>query len=140
MKKNREARRQKKKETENQTQAESSTQDKTKPKSRKAISLFHENSYTSRADQHRDRRAARLMEFEEKTLQIEGIFQKLEELDADLHPDLVQADRSLIRDYMRTAQEAWDDFRTIPAFYPSIRVIIANLQFVSESIFLIFYY
>ncbi|KAI8368817.1 hypothetical protein EDC96DRAFT_564132 [Choanephora cucurbitarum] len=126
MKKNRESRQQKKSSTHKQATAaqeriSQSQEAKRNNKSKKA-SLFDESSngltikeYYSRRKDETNRRE------EEKTYATLGLFSKLDELDEKIGPNTVDAERPLIREYIRTAQELWQEFSNTSVFYPSER-------------------
>jgi general transcription factor 3C polypeptide 3 (transcription factor C subunit 4) len=132
MKKNREARKLKK--TDNTKDDHDSTltpEEKLKEakaarkaKSKKA-SIFDENTHhQSKAENTRQRQGDKLRQNEDKAYTASGLFGKLDELDSKIGYNLVDADRSLIRDYMRNAQELWEDFCATRAFFPSERVML----------------
>lgn len=102
-----------------------------KSKNKKA-SIFDEENNQSRAEMYRHRQDDKLRQNEEQNYVVAGIFEKLEELDEKIGKDLVNADKSLIRDYMKCGQELWEDFGSISAFFPQRRVCIHYICFKSH--------
>lgn len=92
-------------------------------KKSKQASLFDENNIQSKNGVLRQRRHDDKRKDEEKAYSIMGTFQKLDELDEQIGSNMKQADRALLRDYMRNAQDAWEDFTTISAFYPASKTM-----------------
>ncbi|KAI8981952.1 hypothetical protein BDF20DRAFT_834618 [Mycotypha africana] len=129
MKKNREARKQKKMEAHKNTEdddeeatMEGSTQ--TKKKKNKKASLFDEHeAIKTQKEQARQRKAEKSRKEEELAFSTLGIFNKLDELEEQIGDTIVDADRALIRDYIRNAQQLWEDFSRTGAFYPHSRSI-----------------
>lgn len=132
MKKNREIRKQKRNEAnknqdvddENMTATDKLNQVKEarRAKSKKS-SIFDEQQPTgiSQAEMTRRRREETQRHDEEMSYSTLGLFNKLDEIDKQMGPSLVDADRVLLRDYMRSAQELWEDFSNTSAFYPAMR-------------------
>lgn len=89
---------------------------KAKPSS---SSIFDETNKQTKAEYYRQRRHEDKRLDEEKTIATHSIFKKLDEQDEQLGPNLGLADKGLMRDYMRNAQELFEDFTTVRAFYPS---------------------
>ncbi|KAI8393461.1 uncharacterized protein BYT42DRAFT_551117 [Radiomyces spectabilis] len=123
MKKHQEARRQKKT-AEEKSAAESSeggpSSDKPGRLTQKA-SLFDEAKNQTRTERYRKLREQRLAEDEMKELQARNLFMKAEELEGLIGNNVANADRHLMREFMRIAQELWEDFNHTRAFYPSVR-------------------
>lgn len=88
----------------------------------KKASIFDESANQTKADFNRQRQEDKLRESEEKDYLVQSLFEKLDELDKQIGRNLVNADRSLIRDYMRSAQELWEIFYAVRGFWPSSRV------------------
>lgn len=88
----------------------------------KKASIFDESTNQTKADYNRQRQEDKLRESEEKDYLVKGLFEKLDELDKQIGRNLVNADKSLIRDYMRSAQELWEMFYSVRGFWPSSRV------------------
>lgn len=128
MKKNRELRRLKKASAEKVDDDSLTPEEKLKrvKEARKAktkkASIFDENHQHNRAETNRQKQDDRHRIDEEMAYTVKGLFEKLEELDNIIGTDLLHADRSLLRDYMRSAQELWDDFSSFRGFFPSDRV------------------
>lgn len=92
-----------------------------KAKSKKA-SIFVEETHQTKAEHYRLRQAEKLRKNEEQCYTVQSLFEKLSLLDEKIGNDLVDADRPLIREYMKCAQELWEDFSSTSAFYPNLRV------------------
>ncbi|CEP19103.1 hypothetical protein [Parasitella parasitica] len=129
MQQNRKARKQKMSELDNEGESSATAKDKVKQmkanrkKKAKQGSLFDESNTQTKTEIARQRRQDDLRKDEEKAYAILNTFQKLDELDKQIGSNLKDADRSLMRDYMRNAQEVWEDFTTISAFYPTDRSV-----------------
>lgn len=133
MKKNREIRKQKRAESNKNNEEEdedmtanerlNQVKEARKAKSKKS-SLFDEQqpNHQSMADYYRRRREEIQRRDEEMSYSTLGLFNKLDELDKQIGDSLVDVDRTLMRDYMRSAQELWEDFSNTSAFYPADRV------------------
>ncbi|KAI9358965.1 hypothetical protein BD770DRAFT_62394 [Pilaira anomala] len=91
-----------------------------KAKSKKA-SIFVEENNQTKAEYYRLRQAEKLRQNEEQCYTVQSLFEKLSLLDEKISKDLVDADRSLIREYMKSAQDLWEDFSNTSAFYPNLR-------------------
>lgn len=137
MKKNREARKLKKTDAAkgddqdtNLTSEENLKQAKAARKAKnKKASIFDENTHhQSKAETARLRQEDRDRQNEEMAYTIGGLFAKIDELEEQIGTNLLNADRSLIRDYMRNAQELWEDFCSTRAFWPNERVSIFTLH------------
>jgi 5'-3' exonuclease len=130
MKKNREQRRQKREakinfvdeETENAETSEAATTDKLKKTRRtrsKQASIFDEHGNTlSKAEIARQRRAERSRRDQEMALVVKDLFERIDTLDEQIGPSVRGVERPLMREYIKTAQELWDDISSIPAFFP----------------------
>ncbi|KAI9476084.1 MAG: hypothetical protein EXX96DRAFT_596334 [Benjaminiella poitrasii] len=120
MKKNREARRQKKAVSTAEMLIEEDHQvEATKPKK---ASLFDEqHSGLTPSEYYTLKRMERQKQEEEMIYNTKGLFDKLDELDKQCGPRLIDMDRTMMRGYMRNVQELWEDFRSTSAFYPSSR-------------------
>lgn len=90
-----------------------------KKKAKPSSSIFDETNKQTKAEYYRQRRNEDKRLDEDKTVATHSIFKKLDEQDEQLGPNLKLADRGLMRDYMRNAQELFEDFTTVQAFYPS---------------------
>lgn len=127
MNKNRKAR-QLKKETdvdENLTPEQKLKQAQTSRKAQsKKASIFDEVHKQSTSDRNRIRHETILRQNEEKNYTVAGIFEKVKEMDEKLGDNILIADKSLIREYMKCGQDLWDDFGSINAFFPQSRVCI----------------
>lgn len=117
MKKNREARRLK----EASKNQEGGTEAEANDASKKA-SIFDESRARTVKEMWDIRRARRLREEQEKEVAAIALFEKLDEIDKHTGPDVVGMDRALMRDYMRAAQELWEGFFAIRAFFGRARV------------------
>ncbi|GAN08297.1 TPR-like protein [Mucor ambiguus] len=89
-----------------------------KKKAKPSSSIFDETNKQSKAEYYRQRRAEDRRLDEERTFATQSAFKKLDEQDEQMGPNLRTADRGLMRDYMRNAQEVYEDFTTVRAFYP----------------------
>lgn len=118
MKKNREARKLKEA---SKSQEEGETKDEANDASKKA-SIFDESRARTVKEMWDIRRARRLREEQEKEVAAIALFEKLDEIDKHTGPDVVGMDRALMRDYMRAAQELWEGFFAIRAFFGRARV------------------
>lgn len=94
-----------------------------KSKNKKA-SIFDEERNQTKADKTRQRQDDKKRQNEEQNYIIAGLFEKVDELDEKIGEDLVNADKSLIREYRKCGQELWEDFGSTTAFFPQIRVCI----------------
>ncbi|KAI7906655.1 uncharacterized protein BX663DRAFT_497205 [Cokeromyces recurvatus] len=91
-------------------------------KRNKKASLFDEKPMQlTKNEYYRIKRMERQKQEEEKIYATKALFDKLQELDECTGPKLIEMDRTMMRDYMRNAQELWEDFRSTTAFYPSLR-------------------
>lgn len=117
MKKNREARKLK----EASKSQEGGTEAGANDASKKA-SIFDESRARTVKEMWDIRRARRLREEQEKEVAAIALFEKLDEIDKHTGPDVVGMDRALMRDYMRAAQELWEGFYAIRAFFGRTRV------------------
>ncbi|KAF7728472.1 transcription factor TFIIIC subunit tfc4 [Apophysomyces ossiformis] len=120
MQKHREARRQKKESTANAKKSED-TPEKPKRDRTKKASLFDEAQKASEAERRRQQQLERMRNESEKELHVQTLFAKIFELEETMGPNIVGMDRTVMREYMRVAQELWDDFRNTRAFYPALR-------------------
>ncbi|KAG2232468.1 hypothetical protein INT48_005185 [Thamnidium elegans] len=128
MKKNRESRKLRKTENQLEDENEDLTSEERlnraksarKAKSKKA-SIFDETNHQTKADSYRQRRAEIQRLNEERDITVKGLFQKLSSLDKLIGDSLADADRSVIREYMKCAQDLWEDFSSTSAFYPDRR-------------------
>lgn len=121
MKKNRETRRLNKER--NITEENKAGETEVGSASKKA-SIFDEAHHKTKKDEIKLREAQKLRAEQEKEVATKAMFEKLSEMDKIAGPNVLEMDRTLIRDYMRTAQELWDVFWSTRAFYPSRRVRI----------------
>ncbi|KAI9265552.1 hypothetical protein EDC94DRAFT_669515 [Helicostylum pulchrum] len=128
MKKNRETRKLRKTENQFEDDNEDLTSEERlsraksarRAKSKKA-SIFDESNRQTKADYYRQRRAELQRLNEERDVTVQGLFAKLSSLDKLIGDNLVDADRSVIREYMKCAQDLWEDFSGTSAFYPDRR-------------------
>ncbi|KAL7327548.1 transcription factor TFIIIC subunit tfc4 [Mucor circinelloides] len=128
MEQGRKARKQRKSELDKENnQDESTAMDKVKEmkasrrKKAKTSSIFDETNNQTKAEFLRQRRSDDKRKDEEMTITTHNTFKKLVELDEQMGSDLRTADRGLLRDYMRNAQELYEIFTAVAAFYPSIK-------------------
>ncbi|KAI7897057.1 uncharacterized protein EV154DRAFT_597887 [Mucor mucedo] len=91
-----------------------------KSKNKKA-SIFDEERNQTKADKTRQRQDDKKRQNEEQNYIIAGLFEKVDELDEKIGGDLVNADKSLIREYRKCGQELWEDFGSTTAFFPQLR-------------------
>lgn len=137
MKKNRELRRQKKDpkmivEDEEKNATETSEVDaaekpKTKRTRSKQASIFNEQGHTlPKAEIIRQRKAERARRDQEMIFVTKDRFQKIDALDKQIGPSVRGAEKHLMREYIKTAQELWDDISSITAFYPRKIVSFSN--------------
>ncbi|CEG70320.1 hypothetical protein RMATCC62417_06239 [Rhizopus microsporus] len=87
----------------------------------KKASIFDESRARTVKEMWDIRRARRLREEQEKEVAAIALFEKLDEIDKHTGPDVVGMDRALMRDYMRAAQELWEGFFAIRAFFGRAR-------------------
>lgn len=99
-----------------------------KNKNKKA-SIFNEENNQTKAERIRQRQDDKSRQNEEKNYIIAGLFEKVDELDEKIGNDLVNADKSLIREYRKCGQELWEDFGSTSAFFPERRVCISIYLF-----------
>lgn len=133
MKKNRESRRKKKEEMARKIKEESGEGSAPQgPKTEKASIFDEAGRPISRTERHKRRREERIRREEEKDRNAIMLFAKIAELDQTLGPEVVGADRNVMREYMHVAQELYLDFAETPAFYPNDRV--RNFSYFSPSI------
>ncbi|KAI8638433.1 hypothetical protein BD408DRAFT_24153 [Parasitella parasitica] len=129
MQQNRNARKQKKLDLDDGGESSATAMDRVKQmkesrqKKSKQGSLFDETNTLTKTEAARQRKQDDLRRDEEKSYSIMKMFQKLDELDKQIGPNLKDADRTLMRDYMRNAQEVWEDFITVSAFFPAHRSV-----------------
>jgi hypothetical protein len=139
MKKNREIRKQKKAEANKNDEDENDdltaseklfqVKEARRAKKSKKSSIFDEQQPgQSKSEFYRKRRDERQRQDEELSYSTLGLFKKIDELDKHIGSALIDLDRTLMRDYMRSAQELWEDFSNTTAFYPSSRVSALSLN------------
>lgn len=131
MKKNREIRKQKREANKNNEDDEDTTASEKLNKAREArrakskkSSIFDEHQPVgiTQKEMYRRRKEDLQRQDEELSYSTLGLFAKLDELDKQIGSSLINLDKALMRDYMRSAQELWEDFSNTSAFYPAERV------------------
>ncbi|KAI9029554.1 hypothetical protein CLU79DRAFT_810127 [Phycomyces nitens] len=91
-------------------------------------SIFDEARKTTMADAARQRRDRLQKEEEDRASHVSALFRKIEELDKLLGPEMVSTKKSLQRDYVRTAQELWEEFSSTRAFYLASKSMGKQIQ------------
>ncbi|RCI04565.1 transcription factor TFIIIC subunit tfc4, partial [Rhizopus stolonifer] len=86
----------------------------------KVGSIFNETPKTKK-DEKNLLMAQKAKEKHEKELNVKALFDKLKRIDNDHKSGVVNMDRTIMRDYMRAAQELWNVFYSTRAFYPNNR-------------------
>ncbi|KAG0181852.1 transcription factor TFIIIC subunit tfc4 [Apophysomyces sp. BC1034] len=120
MKKNRETRRQKKAAAADTNKKDEGPGKPKRDRTKKA-SIFDEAQRTSEAERRKREGLERMRNEAEKEIHAQMLFDKINELEEVMGPNIVGMDRTVMREYMRVAQELWDDFRKTRAFYPALR-------------------
>jgi hypothetical protein len=122
MKKNREQRRLKK-ETKTNIE-EDTTENADKPKTKKSrtkmASIFDEQGKPlSLVEMARRRKAERLRKEQEMCLVTKALFDKIDTLDKQIGPAVRGVEKPLMREYIKTAHELWEDISSVNAFHPN---------------------
>lgn len=120
MKRNREMRQAKR----TQERQQSATVEEDEVEGKPAVSIFNEKrtKKESTAAYYQRRREERLVAYREEERHTLSEYTRLMEVDALLGPDIVGADRNLIREYSRIAEGLCELFLRTRAFFPVTRV------------------
>ncbi|KAI8973026.1 hypothetical protein BDB01DRAFT_808440 [Pilobolus umbonatus] len=81
-------------------------------------SLFIEGTQFTKAEIVRRHFMERDRVFEEKTYWAQNLHTQLKEMEPQIPANLVEADVTILRSYVRIALKLWEDFSSTPAFFP----------------------
>ncbi|ORX58729.1 TPR-like protein [Hesseltinella vesiculosa] len=90
-------------------------------------SLFDEHQHYVRQQQER-RREQKRRETEERQINALKCFESVKELEPSVPSNIMETDRHIMRQYIRTFQTLWDDFRTTRAMFPSSKKVLHDGQ------------
>ena len=126
MKMNRELRKQKRKERIAKKARELAAQEadaESKKQQNKHASIFDERGQpVSKSEAYKRAREQRHREEDQKEKDGQAIWTGIEQLDPILPQEIVGMDKNLMREYMKLAEQAYQDFIGTRAFYPGDRV------------------
>lgn len=136
MKKNRELRKQQRKEriakkAREIAAQEAETGSRKQSQQSKQASLFDETAVqgVSKAELYKRAREQRQREEEEKEQNGQAIWSEIEELDPSIPTEIVGMDKHLMKEYMKLAEQAYQDFVSTRAFFPHDRVSCFVMSF-----------